>query len=226
LTETLEVESGRIRIRSQNGDVTLDTEKDTLHTTGFLSGSTVLPALAAPDYPALGPFPSADHEVALGSSNGATVLFGNWRLTDAEGLAVGEIAFVRDEEINATGQFATKRFRRRHLYAPRLPRDEWFSIGGGPSVLDMYWFNFSVNPYTITTQGTLVPEIGRLWHTLQFVIDGGNVKLIRRGVNVAHEYAYLYYPPGSISTEAWEYNYCFDCAALTIEYQIRLGRFT
>ena len=90
-------------------------------------------------------------------------------------------------------------------------------------MLDMYLFLFSINPFTIQTSGSTVPEVGRLWHSIQFVIDGGRLKLIRRGGNVAHEYVFLTF--GSFPTQD-RYAYAFDCAALTIDYRIWLGAFT
>ena len=220
-----EATAGRIVIRDVAGRDVLDTDLDTMHVTGYLQGSTTLPTLGLPNLPSFVGAVDPTYSVTLGSANSATVLGGQWRLSNAEGLALGEIEYMRDEEHIQTGPFATTRYRRRHKYAPRLQQGEWFPIGG-PSMLDMYQFLFSVNPYTVTTQGTLVPEVGRLWHTIQFVIDGGSVKLLRRGRNIAHEYTYLYFPPGFIAPEAYSYNYAFDCAALTIDYRIWLGRFT
>jgi hypothetical protein len=210
-----EANAGRIVIRDTAGRDVLDTDLDTMHVTGYLQGSTTLGRVALPTG-ALGPIPSWDADVTLGSASSATVLGGQWRIGNAESLGLGEFRFQSAETP------ATNWFRRRYLYAPRLQTGEWFPIGG-PSMLDMYWFVYSVNPFTVETNSSNLPDVGRLWHTLQFVIDGGSVKLLRRGRNIAREYIYL--ELGSFPTSQ-RYAYAFDCAALTIDYRIWLGRFT
>jgi hypothetical protein len=210
-----EATSGRIVIRDTAGRDVLDTDLETMHVTGYLQGSTTLGRVSMP-IGSLGPAPSGDATVTLGSSNSATVLGGQWRISNAEGLGLGAFRFLSDEVP------VTNWFRRRYLYAPRLQTGEWFPIGG-PSMLDMYWFLYTINPFTIQTTVSNIPDVGRLWHTLQFVIDGGSVKLLRRGRSIAHEYAYL--EIGTFPTSQ-RYAYAFDCAALTIEYRIWLGRFT
>ena len=214
-----EASSGRILITNGTGGTVLDTDDATMRVADYKQGSTTLPRISMPVGSLVAPTTGINTTVDLGAvASGSTVLGGSWRISNAEGLTIGEIRYLADEVP------VLRWYRRRHLYAPRLQQDpdDWFPAGG-VNMLDMYLFLFSINPFTIQTSGSTVPEVGRLWHSIQFVIDGGRLKLIRRGGNVAHEYVFLTF--GSFPTQD-RYAYAFDCAALTIDYRIWLGAFT
>lgn len=215
-------ESGELVLRDTSGNEAINTSRRLPHRVAYLQGTAVLPRLSLAPYPDLGPLPDNSTDIALGLVGDATVLGGTWRIRDAEGLARGEIRYLFDESRIQSGQFATSRFRRRFLYAPRRLQSEWYMIGG-PTILDMYMFLSSVDINTIETNTSAIPEVGRLWHTIQFVIDNGQLELQRRGRNIAHDYIYLYY---SFTNPPQEYYYGFDCAELTIDYRIWLGQAT
>lgn len=206
----------RILITNGVGQVVLDTNDATMRLTNVKKGFVTLPRVAAPPFGLLTPATVIDADVDLGAIDPvANVLGGTWRITNAEGLNLGEIRNL-GQEGNST--FTRDRF----LYAPRLLNTERLPAGG-VSLIDNYRFLYSLNPFTIQTSGSNIPEVGIVMHSIQFVIDNGRLKLLRRGSNIVYQYIYLSF--GSFPTQQ-NFAYLFDCAALTIEYSIWLGAFT
>lgn len=210
-------EPGRLWFENGAGERALDSNKTTMHGVRYKQGSVVLPRVSNAPLGQATPAPVINTDIDLGPVLGSEAVFGGmWRIADAESLALGEIREIQYEQVG------TRRYRRRHLYAPRKRPEDWFMIGGINKV-DSFRFLYSVNPFTIQTSGSNIPEVGMLTHTIQFVIDNGRYKLIRRGSGIAYNYTYL--TIGGFPT-ADTYEFAFDCAALTIDYRIWLGAFT
>lgn len=208
---------GRIWFENSAGESVLDTDKETLHGVRYMQDTVTLPRVSNAPLGQVTPAPVIDVDIDLGPVIGSEAVPGGmWRIANAEELAYGQIRKVQDEQVG------TRRYRQRHIYAPRKRPEDWFMIGGINKV-DSFRFIYSVNPFTVQTSGSNIPEVGMLTHTIQFVIDNGRYKLIRRGAGIAYNYTYL--TIGSFPT-ADTYEFAFDCAELTIDYRIWLGAFT
>jgi hypothetical protein len=211
--------NGQLLIINAAGKKVFDSSDQRVHTIQRVSKTAILPRVASVPIGSTGDPPATDVDLDLGPVHPEAVgIDGVFRIADAEGLALGERRFMGEENHN-------KRSTRRFLYAPRLQQNpnDWFPVGRA-SLLDMYMFLSSVDINTIQTSTSTVPEVGRLWHTIQFVIEGGRLKLLRRGLNITHRYTYL--TIGSGINNTYEYDYALDCAALTIDCRLALSAVT
>lgn len=208
-----EATAGRIHITDDQGGVVLDTDEATLHVVDYKHGTTTLPRVANPPWGSATPEPAVDIVQDLGAvSAHAQILGGVFRISNAEGLSLGERRYLSSE---GNGGFS---LYLRYLYAPRIQTTEWFSAGG-VNLLDIFQYPFNQLEVLNSASGGPVPEVGKLFHAVQFIMDNGRLKLIRGGNRIASRI--ITQIAGSQSA-----GFTFDCAALTIEYRIWLGAFT
>jgi hypothetical protein len=197
-----EADANGIVIKNAAGETTFDTSRSNLYIVDYKQGSATIPRGTSDTSPV---------NLDLGAVDSATqIIGGSWRLTNAEGLNIGQYQFVGTEAGGAFSQY---------LYAPRIERGHLFSIGGITVIEGFSWpfTNGTISP--IVTGGPTL-HTGRAYQVVQFTLESGKLRLRRNGIRIRYQQ-----PTGAFIPSGIQFGFTFIAAAMTIEYRVFCGAF-